>query len=365
MFKTITLVLTNKCNLRCKYCYEEGKALSSLDFKVAKNIIDHEILDINGYDEFVFDMFGGEPFFEFEIIKKIFEYLCSIHISLPWSMFITTNGTMLTPEIKEWLLKNKDKITCGLSMDGIKLVQDNDRSNSYDNVDYKFFATTYPNQGVKMTVSKFGLPHLFESVTHLISLGFNKIDSNLAYGIDWNVEIDGKILEQQLKLLADWYIENKEVKSDCRFLTEPLYLLGNSDGIFRTYCGSKHYLHLYDVDGKKYPCHLFMPTSVKEKSKLFDDVEIPKEFMDMSRVDEACKNCIYQRICHFCFGANYCKNNDIYKIDKEYCEMYKIIFRINAEFQARLWELGELIFENEEQEKSWIIGVKKILDNTI
>lgn len=362
MFKTITLVLTNKCNLRCKYCYEEGKATSNLEFGTIKNIIDKEIKQTEGYDEFIFDLFGGEPFMEFSTIVKIYEYLSSIEILLPWSIFITTNGTQLNDTIKEWLVAHRDKIICGLSMDGVKIVQDHDRSNSYDMVDYEFFAKTYPNQGVKMTVSKFGLRHLFDSITHLISLGFNKIDSNLAYGVDWDLSSDGKILEEQLNKLKDWYIDNKDVKADCRFLSEPLYLLGSDDGVFRTYCGSKHYLHLYDVDGKEYPCHLFMPTSVKERSKLFDEVDIPKEFMDMSRVDEDCKNCIYKRICHFCFGANYSKNGDIYKVDKEYCEMYKIVFRINAEFQSKLWELGEYRFEDDEQEKAWILGVQKVLN---
>lgn len=361
MFKTITLVLTNKCNLRCKYCYEEGKSTASLDLNLAKQIIDKEIKETEGYDEFIFDLFGGEPFMEFPAIVSIFDYLCSLQIDLPWSVFITTNGTRLTDEIKAWLRAHTDRIVCGLSMDGIKLVQDHDRSNSYDDVDYAFFAKTYPNQGVKMTVSKFGLRYLFDSITHLISLGFNKIDSNLAYGVEWDLEEDGKILEQQLNLLKDWYIEHKEVKADCRFLMEPLYLLGSDDGVFRTYCGSKHYLHLYDVDGKEYPCHLFMPTSVKERSQQFDEVDIPKEFMDMSRVEHDCKECIYKRICHFCFGANFSKNGDIYKVDKPYCEMYKIVFRINAEFQAKLWELGEFKFENEEQEKAWIIGVQKVL----
>ena len=143
MFKTITLVLTNKCNLRCSYCYEEGKALASIDFNKVKEIIDEEIEDVEGYDEFIFDLFGGEPFIEFEMIKNIYQYISEKkNIKLPWCLFITTNGTQLTPEIKKWLVEHKDKIICGLSMDGIKIVQDHDRSNSYDLLDYKFFADT-------------------------------------------------------------------------------------------------------------------------------------------------------------------------------------------------------------------------------
>lgn len=364
MFKTITLVLTNRCNLRCSYCYEEGKALLSLDINKAKEIIDKEIEDYEGYDEFIFDLFGGEPFIEFEMIKEIYSYIDSKdNIKLPWCVFITTNGTKLTPEIKEWLIEHKEKVICGLSMDGIKIVQDHDRSNSYDLLDYKFFAETYPKQGVKMTVSKFGINHLFESVKHLIEVGFNKIDSNLAYGIPWDVNNDGKVLKEQLNLLMNYYLEN-DIKAECRFLSEPLYLLGQDDGVFRTYCGSKHYLHLYDVDGEEYPCHLFMPSSVKERRKLFDEVDIPKEYMDMSRIDDKCKDCKIRRICHFCFGANYVKNNDIYKIDNEYCEMYKIVFRANAEFQMQLWNRGKIEFDDDIQEKAWIIGVQKVLEET-
>ena len=68
--KTVTLTLTQSCNLACSYCYEYNKSGNIMSFPIAKDIIDYEIAENPDFDGIEFDMFGGEPFLEFELIKK-------------------------------------------------------------------------------------------------------------------------------------------------------------------------------------------------------------------------------------------------------------------------------------------------------
>ena len=99
-------------------------------------------------------LFGGEPFIKFEHIKNIVEYVEANYSSRNITVFISTNGTLLTEEIKNWIRRYKHLLVCGLSYDGTPEMQDINRSNSSSLIDLDFFATTYPDQEVKMTISK-------------------------------------------------------------------------------------------------------------------------------------------------------------------------------------------------------------------
>jgi len=60
-----TLHLTEKCNLRCKYCYEE-KGCKELSFEDIKNIFDLAIKNNDKKPNITF--FGGEPLLKKDLI---------------------------------------------------------------------------------------------------------------------------------------------------------------------------------------------------------------------------------------------------------------------------------------------------------
>ena len=94
------LILTHQCNLNCEYCYEKHKDCQSMEFEIAKQIIDNEYkkaLDQNS-SLFVISLFGGEPNLKFELIKQIEEYLTSLDYNIPYVLSITTNGVNFTEE---------------------------------------------------------------------------------------------------------------------------------------------------------------------------------------------------------------------------------------------------------------------------
>ena len=69
--RIVTLTLTQSCNLRCKYCYEENRTAQTMIYEAATRIIAEELNKNSVFEEVEFDLFGGEPFLEFDLIKRI------------------------------------------------------------------------------------------------------------------------------------------------------------------------------------------------------------------------------------------------------------------------------------------------------
>lgn len=119
----IILQLVERCNLRCKMCYQWGESgsyhekeqLKILEFEVIEKIV----AEIAPYKP-TFALFGGEPFLHpriFDIIRLIKDNGCF--------MYCNTNGTLLEA-LAERLLDNPvDR--CWISMDGPEEVNDRQR----------------------------------------------------------------------------------------------------------------------------------------------------------------------------------------------------------------------------------------------
>lgn len=152
--KTITITLTQSCNLKCSYCYENNKSPKAMTFNTAQQIIDKELQNKDKYTGFEIDLFGGEPFLQFELIKQITNYACQELNDFPHTIFLTTNGTLVHGDVQKWLIDHKDCVICGLSLDGTREMHNTNRSNSFDSIDIDFFAENYPMQDIKMTISR-------------------------------------------------------------------------------------------------------------------------------------------------------------------------------------------------------------------
>ena len=219
MKKTITLLLTKKCNLNCTYCYETHKCNEMADVEVCKKTIFEEINKEDGYDEIDFAFFGGEPFYAYEVIVELYNYAKSVNKNNKKIMFSAiTNGTVLTEDMKSWLEEHKEDFTTTLSLDGTKAMHDINRNNSYDHIDQEFFLRTYKPAYVKMTISQQTLSTMAEGIIELTEKGF-KLACNLAYGIKWT-EDNLRILEEQLSELIRYYSQHPD-KEICSMLEFP------------------------------------------------------------------------------------------------------------------------------------------------
>lgn len=355
--KSITLTVTEKCDLACVYCYEHKKTARDMDFTTAQSIIDYEFSGQNEEGRMI-EFFGGEPFLNFPLIRAVVDYITNTYGNVPVHYFISSNGTQVHGDIQKWLANHSDSVTVGLSFDGTKFVQDMNRSNSFDKIDLLFFNKLYRDQPVKMTVSERSLPYLYESVTFLHEQGFG-VACNLAYMVDWTNPKNLNILQEQLEMLIQYYIANPQIKK-CSMLNYNIAILGHpkaNHGYVKKYCGCGTEMRVYGVDGICYPCQLFSPISAEGKAIKSSDFhvarEIPKDYYPAM-----CNECYFERICAFCLGSNYLSTGNMFMPDIERCSLNKVIFRANAKLRALEWGNGVLV----EDEQGMLKAITEILN---
>lgn len=344
--RSVILILTHNCNLNCTYCYEHHKDMHCVDLENAKKIIENEMNTNEDYD-CEFEFFGGEPFLEFEKIVALHEFLKCGHWNKKWITMITTNGTLVHGKIKEWLENNQDTVKVALSADGTPEMHNLNRSNSYDKIDFDFFANT--NSVVKMTVSGETLPHLSEGIIFLHKLGFEVVRANLAFGIDWSDDNNVFIFASELNKLADFYIDNPQFRpSD--ILDLPIENINpQSRKYYSRHCGAGVELVAYEIDGTAYPCHTFAPVSVSndiaEKSL---ELDFERE-ISIDNFDEKCQKCVVANVCPNCYGINFSTTGNMYSKDDFFCRMTKVQFMANAYFKYNQYAHGLLTLSPKEE----------------
>ena len=117
----LTIKLTNNCNLRCKYCYQEHKKniLSMENADIIIKFIEKELK--KGYKFINIHWFGGEPLLNLQPLFKIEEFLVSKKIN--GDSDITTNGYILSQNLIEKIKKTRIR-TFQITLDGNKTTHD-------------------------------------------------------------------------------------------------------------------------------------------------------------------------------------------------------------------------------------------------
>ncbi len=344
--KIVILTLTDSCNLACTYCYEHNKKPKIMSDETAIEIVERELTMDDGSDFVCVYYFGGEPYLQFETIRKVHSYLQSKEWPKGWFGFTTTNGTLVHGEIQQWLKDNTSSMEVYLSLDGTKEMHDQNRSGSYDKIDIEFFTAEYPF--AKMTITEDTLPNLAKGIIDLHNKGF-EVSANLGYGIQWSQNAP-EVLSNQLLELIDFYLERPEIKP-ATILNLGIMDMNLGAKELSRFCGVGPLMKSYDVDGEVYPCHAFAPLCIgKEKAEKAKklDFSCPLSKMDL---DEKCRECPVVGVCPTCYGINYGNCGNIYHIPDEHCQMMKVQFLASAMFKYKLYETGKLNLTPEEELK--------------
>ena len=131
---TMVLNVTNKCNLACTYCYEYGedkivdtrygKQPKFMSEETAEESVEFLLAESKGQEVARLTFFGGETLLNFPVLQKTVAYARrrAAEEGKRVEFSLTTNATLLRPEIIEWLADNRIGVT--ISIDGPKAVQD-------------------------------------------------------------------------------------------------------------------------------------------------------------------------------------------------------------------------------------------------
>ena len=332
--REIYITTNHTCNLSCVYCYEQDKSNEeTFDLERAKQTL-LSVLSEKTENGTTINFHGGEPFLSFNKIRELCEWAWNQSFPEPFLFFAESNGTLIHGEMKDWLLANKDKFIVGLSLDGTREMHNINRCNSYDNIDIDFFFKTWPEQGVKMTISPKTIASLANGIIDLHMKGCEYISANLAEMMDWSSPEYLDVYRRELAKLADFYLQNPDVEK-CSLFDVYFPALLNTE--VQKWCGAGTNMEVIDIDGRKYPCHLFFDwVCGKEKSEKSHSID----FSDPDKyISSHCRECKLLQICPTCYGSNYIARGDIALRDLSMCELHKVRFAEVAKYEyARIVE---------------------------
>lgn len=373
MAKSITFIVTKDCQLACKYCYLVGKNNKErLSWETAKAAIDYLFSNEIDYPEknVIFDFIGGEPFLEIDLIDKICDYIKTEMFRLNHHWFnsyrfsFSTNGINYhTENVQQFIKKNQDHLSIGITIDGTKQKHnlnriwkgDGPERGSYEDVvkNIPLWISQFPNAGTKVTVSSADIPYICESVLHLYALGIHEVNINCVFEKVWKAG-DDLLFEQQLLNLADVII-NSGLYEDyaCSFFMENLGKPLDTKLENQNWCGAGRMLAI-DAAGNFYPCTRFAQYSLRDKKawiigNVNDGIDKNKlrPFLALDRCTQSRQECIDCEVasgCAWCQGENYDSSDTstAYQRATAICKMHKARVRANNYYWNKLYRKLEL-----------------------
>ncbi len=224
LFPSITkmeLILTEGCNLACKYCFEKNmRGYRKMPIDIARTAVDLLFDYAQDENKLHITHFGGEPALNFEAIQHVTEYAedKASRFGKSITFSITSNGVLLNRAMITYFAEHKIKVL--LSVDGLENTHNSFREDKHGHGTFKKVAEvmqilkeTQPWIGVRMTVMPENVQNLFDDILGLYGMGVNQFIIAHATGIKWSDE-DIESYCTQFRKLFEWY--TKEHRQDLR-----------------------------------------------------------------------------------------------------------------------------------------------------
>ncbi|MDZ5255179.1 PapB family radical SAM/SPASM ranthipeptide maturase [Clostridium sp. LIBA-8841] len=356
---SLTLMVIQECNMRCKYCYGDGGEYSDkgkMNKEVALKAIDF-LIDNTDERELLIAFLGGEPLLNFKLIKEVVNY-CKIKekkYNKKFSYTITTNGTVINDEIEEFLVENN--ISIQISIDGVKEKHNENRyfSNKRESYDEIIIKTKnirkYDKITARATATKNNL-NFIEIFNHLNSLGFKCIPIALAQNLLDDNDYK-KATEEYVKFIN--YFENL-IKEKKYFEINKFPMLKSAlekiefSNKRSLGCGAGRNTYAVDIYGNLFPCHRFVANKEYCVGSIFKKFNNIDKFIKKFNVysHKQCENCWVQNLClGGCPNENLVNTGNIQTSSYRNCNFTKIIYEEIIKLYLRLDDEDKKhIFEN-------------------
>jgi uncharacterized protein len=262
----VTLSLTHRCNLACRYCYSGNRITNDMEIQTAKKIIDFAIANTPPDQRLEFGFFGGEPFLCFEKMGAITNYLKEVtkRAGLPFQLSITTNGTILTEPILNYL-KN-EKVSLCVSIDGHESVHNKNRifpngkgSHAIVAKNMQKFVEQLDFVQVNAVYGPDTIKHLPELLPYFIEAGVQIIHFNPNITATWSEEAKNCLNDVYMQVADDYIQYYKNGYPVTVNLIDSKVLLFLKDGYsLEDRCGMGETELGFAPSGNIYPCERFI-----------------------------------------------------------------------------------------------------------
>lgn len=334
MFTSASFIVTERCNLACSYCFENGRR-GGADMSEAVAVRGMEWLFENalksGADRVSVILFGGEPLLLPEICDTILAHGAEFSrwTGIRFEPSIITNATVLTERAAEMLQTAAEMIPsfhCQLSIDGAEKSQNlyrvfPDGRGSFEAVqgNVERFRQIFGRRlNIHGCINKMTMPMLFENYRYVAeqwkpgSIWFMPVHTE-----QWS-EWDISLYDEQLGRVFEHQTQKLGTVSYFAPMNKLLTCRPGREAHHAKTCGAGVSFCSVTGDGSLYPCHNIYFND-PSRSMRFGDVFrgvleneklMPFEWYTYQSLGcEGCKN----TACYRCIADNWVHNGDITK----------------------------------------------------
>jgi uncharacterized protein len=344
---TMVLNVTNQCNLACTYCYEYGEdkivdtahgpQSKFMTEETARASVEFLLKESARVAHLTF--FGGETLLNFPVLQNTITYARrrAAEEGKEVDFSLTTNATLLKPEIIEFLAENEVGVT--ISIDGPREVQDRFRvfhggAGSYDVVMPKIKDLLQRHRtrpiGARVTLTADGLDiasiyrHLTEEIGFW-EVGFAPVTTSpqLTYAIG---ERGFDRMLDQFRSLASDFLDAAVVNRHHGFTNVKDTLEEIHKGVSKAYpCGAGLGLLGVSTDGDVALCHRFAGSDAHKFGTVRDgiDRETQRAFLESHHValKTDCQVCWARPLCSGgCYHEAHVRYGATDRPNLHYCE---------------------------------------------
>lgn len=334
---TLVLNVTNQCNLACTYCYEygedkivdteNGKKPKFMTEETARESVEFMLKESGANKVANITFFGGETLLNFPVLQKTIPYARrrAAELGKRVEFSLTTNGTLLKPEIIEFLADNDVLVT--VSIDGPKEMQDKFRvfhsgAGSYDVVMPKVrellrrHRTRPIGARVTLTSQVLDIKKIFHHLTEEIGfteVGFAPVTT--APNRDYAIGDDGfDHMLGQFRELAEEFLEYAVAGRPHAFSNIKETLSEIHKGVSKAYpCGAGLGLMGVATDGDVALCHRFAGSDEHKLGTVRDGVdrETQRSFLEKHHIAS-------KTDCHTCWARPLCSGGCYHEAHTRY-----------------------------------------------
>ncbi|MBB1487365.1 quinohemoprotein amine dehydrogenase maturation protein [Oceanospirillum sediminis] len=343
---TLVLNVNTGCNLSCSYCYKEDldkpSAGRKMSLETAKQSI--EMLLQESPDEARYNLvfFGGEPLSNFGLIVDVVNYAERrfAQFGKPVDFTMTTNATLLTEEIVDWLAVHRFGLS--VSMDGPKAIHDKNRitvggQGTYDVVSRKarMLLERYSQRpiGARVTLTR-GITDIERIWQHLFQdMGFAEV----GFAPVTSGDIASFNLTQQeladvfagMKRLGEYYLTEALQHRNIGFSNMHQLITDLHEGNKKALpCGAGVAMLAVDHKGELNLCHRFTGSDLNTFGDVHQGPDKPalSAFLEqrLDRSDKGCASCSIRNLCSGgCYHESYARYEDPAQPTWHYCELMR------------------------------------------
>jgi uncharacterized protein len=345
--QTIVLNVTNQCNLSCQYCYEfgedkvatpEGKP-KFMAWETAKSSVDYLFAESQGRKSVHITFFGGETLMNFPLLKQVVAYARdrALELKVNIDFSLTTNATLLSPTIIEYLAENAIGVT--VSMDGPKEMQDKFRVFSNGRGSYDIIKPKVQNllaahrtrpiaARVTMTSGAMDVKKIYQHLKHELGfyeVGFAPVTTSPDRLYSINEPGMNSVLEQ-FSELADEYLEFALRGEHHGFSNVSDTLSELHQGVNKSLpCGAGLGMVGVGPSGDIAPCHRFVDSDQHVLGNVTTGIDKEKQsdFLTRGNIDTKydCHECWARPLCAGgCHHEAFVRYGDTGHANLHYCD---------------------------------------------